>query len=80
MTENENDPERRAIERVVRPIVEGQIRCFLKAHPAIHEAVDWKHPYESGIDAIVNSIGKRLTRELVCKNVRERIRQALEQS
>ena len=29
------------LERIIRPIVEGQIRGFLKEHPVIVNAVDW---------------------------------------
>jgi hypothetical protein len=33
-----------AVERIFRPIVEGQIRGFLKEHPSVVEAVDWYRP------------------------------------
>lgn len=66
-----------ALERVVRPIVEGQIRGFLKEHPSIVNAVDWYKCRPDKATTFVNSLGKRITLDLLCPLTRERIEGAL---
>jgi hypothetical protein len=53
-------------ERIIRPIVEGQIRGFLKEHPAIVDAVDWYIPRSDKAQTFVNSLSKRIVRDLTC--------------
>lgn len=65
------------LERVIRPIVEGQIRGFLKEHPAIVEAVNWYKRRPDKATTFVNSLGKRITLDLLCPLTRKRIEAAL---
>lgn len=65
------------LERIVRPIVEGQIRGFLKEHPVVVAAVDWYKPRKSKEDTFVNSLAKRIVRDLVCPMNRARLAAAL---
>lgn len=69
-----------ALEKIIRPIVEGQIRGFLKEHPKIIAAVDWFKPRDDKATTFVNSLSKRITRDLVCANSRARIGVALLES
>lgn len=69
--------ERKELERIIRPVVEGQIKSFAKAHPEIPAAVNWGHPHKDNIMALANSIGKRITNDLLSKPVVDRIRSAL---
>jgi hypothetical protein len=66
-----------ALERVIRPIVEGQIRGFLKEHPAIVEAVDWYKPRKDKALTFTNSLAKRIVLDLTCDLTRERIEAAM---
>lgn len=66
-----------ALERVIRPIVEGQIRGFLKEHPAIVEAVDWYKPRKDKALTFTNSLAKRIVLDLTCDLTRERIETAM---
>lgn len=72
------------LERIIRPIVEGQIRGFLKEHPALVEAVDWFNKQDrSGrrvktkADTFVDSLAKRINRDLLCSTSRVRLAAAL---
>lgn len=70
------------LERVIRPIVEGQIRGFLKEHPSMVEAVDWYKPGRPGIvhdkaKIFVNSLAKRIVLDLTCATCRARLAAAL---
>jgi len=65
------------LEKIIRPIVEGQIRGFLKEHPPIVEAVDWFKPRQDKSVTFVNSLAKRIVRDLVCPIVRARLTAAL---
>ena len=65
------------LERIIRPIVEGQIRGFLKEHPAIVDAVNWYKPRRDKATTFVNSLAKRIILDLVCPVNRERIEGAL---
>lgn len=66
-----------ALERIIRPIVEGQIRGFLAEHPSVAEAVDWYKPRKSKSDTFTNSLSKRIVRDLVCANSKARIKAAV---
>lgn len=55
------------LERIIRPIVEGQIRGFLKEHPAIVDAVDWYNvPGRDKAASFIGSLSKRIVRDLTC--------------
>ncbi len=56
-----------ALARIIRPIVEGQVRAFLHAHPDGEE-----HPGH-----FVSGIGKRVTHDICSPPVVERIKLAL---
>ena len=59
------------LEKVVRPIVEGQIRGFLKEHPEILERVNWFKPRQHDkATTFTNSLAKRIVRDLVCAATR----------
>lgn len=66
-----------ALEKVIRPIVEGQIRGFLKEHPSIIEAVDWYKPRADKAVTFTNSLAKRIVRDLTCPTSRARLAAAL---
>lgn len=68
------------LERVIRPIVEGQIRGFLKEHPVIVAAVDWYKPRDDKATTFINSLSKRIVRDLTCGTTTARLREALELS
>lgn len=68
-----NDP----LEKIIRPIVEGQIRGFLKEHPGIVDAVDWYKPRKDRATTFTNSLAKRIVRDLLCANSKARIRAVL---
>lgn len=63
--------------RIIRPIVEGQIRSFLNDHPVIAEAVNWRFSAPSKREALVASIGKRINRDLLCGATTARLAAAL---
>lgn len=65
------------LERIIRPIVEGQICGFLKEHPPIVEAVDWYKPRADKTTTFVNSLSKRIVRDLTCATSRARLKAAL---
>jgi hypothetical protein len=65
------------LEKVIRPIVEGQIRGFCKEHPSIVDAVDWYKPRNDKATTLVNSLSKRVICDLVCQVNRDRIEDAL---
>lgn len=66
-----------ALEKVIRPIVEGQIRGFLKEHPNLVDAVDWYKPRDDKATTFINSLSKRIIRDLLCSIVRARMAAAL---
>lgn len=66
------------LEKVNRPIVEGQIRGFLKEHASIVAAVDWYKPRKHDkATTFTNSLAKRIVRDLCCALSRDRIEDAL---
>lgn len=66
-----------AVEKVIRPIVEGQIRGFLKEHPKLVEAVDWYKPRRDKAETFTNSLAKRIVRDLTCGTSTARLAAAL---
>lgn len=64
-------------ERIVARIVEGQIRGFLKEHPALLKAVDWYKPRKDKTTTFANSLSKRIVRDLTCGTTAARLRAAL---
>lgn len=69
--------ERLAVEKIVRPIVEGQIRGFIKEHPSILKGVDWYKRRDDKSVTLVNSLSKRIVRDLTCPTTRARLEMAL---
>lgn len=67
----------RAVEKVIRPIVEGQIKGFLKEHPPIVNAVDWFKPRKDKETTLINSLSKRIVRDLTCGRTTARLVDAL---
>lgn len=66
-----------ALEKIIRPIVEGQIRGFLKEHPSIIESVDWyKVPGRDPVAAFIGSLSKRIVRDLTCGSTAARLAEA----
>lgn len=66
-----------ALEKIIRPIVEGQIRGFLKEHPKLVEAVDWYKPRKDKAQTFVGSLSKRIVRDLTCGMSAARLAAAL---
>jgi hypothetical protein len=64
------------LEKIIRPIVEGQIRGFLKEHPAVLANVDWYKKRTDKATTFTNSLAKRITRDLLCDETRSRIEDA----
>jgi hypothetical protein len=70
-----------ALAAVIKPIVEGQIRSYLNDHPEIAEAYAGKRrPGLSKREALVNSIAKRISNDLLCAHTHARIKQAVLES
>lgn len=65
------------LEKIIHPIVEGQIRGFLKEHPKLVEAVDWYKPRKDKATTFTNSLAKRIVRDLTCGTTAARLRKAL---
>lgn len=66
------------LERVIRPIVEGQVRGFATEHPGVLNGVTWYKGKKHGqLATFVNSVSKRVVRDLVCAESRARIEAAL---
>lgn len=65
-------------DRVIRPIVEGQIRSFLNDHPEIASGCT-RHVYQSKTAEawITDSLSKRITRDLTCGSTTARLAKAL---
>lgn len=68
------------LEQIIRPIVEGQIRGFAKEHPKIIDAVDWYKPRADKQTTFVNSLAKRILRDLLCPTQRARLEAAVMES
>lgn len=66
-----------ALEKIIRPIVEGQIRGFLQEHPSIVEAVDWYKNGAEKYNSLVGSLSKRILCDLLCGQSTSRIRDAV---
>lgn len=65
------------LEKVIRPVVEGQIRSFINDHPEVVGAVNWYKPRPDKAQTLVNSLAKRIVRDLLCSDNRVRLVQAL---
>lgn len=65
------------LERIIRPIVEGQIRGFTKEHPEVVEAVNWYKRRQDKAQTFVNSLAKRIVRDLLSPTARARLAAAL---
>lgn len=65
------------LEEVIRPIVEGQLRSFANDHPECVEAVNWFKPRTDKKLTFVNSVSKRIIRDLLCADTRMRLVRAL---
>mgnify|MGYP001586950427 CR=1 FL=1 len=62
------------LERIIRPIVEGQVRSFLHDHPEIADAHAGKlRPGVTKAEALTGSIAKRIIRDLLCAETRVRL-------
>jgi len=66
-----------ALESVIRPIIEGQVRSFANDHPECVAAVDWFKPRNDKKLTFVNSVSKRIVRDLLCSENRVRLVSAL---
>jgi hypothetical protein len=62
-----------ALAKIIRPIVEGQIRSFIHSHPNIVEGVDWRFSQATKEEALVASIAKRVNRDLLSEQTRLRL-------
>ena len=65
------------LERVIRPIVEGQIKGFIKEHPTVLVGVDWYKPRADKAATFTNSLAKRIVRDLTCPSVKARLAAAM---
>ena len=65
------------LEKIVRPIVEGQIRSFTYDHPEVLDAVNWYKPRADKRINFVNSVSKRVLRDLLSVETRARITKSL---
>lgn len=65
------------LEKIIRPIVEGQIRSFTFDHPEVIEVVKWFKPRSDKRVTFVNSLAKRIVRDLLCPTTRARLVEAL---
>ena len=65
------------LERIIRPIVEGQIRGFLKEHPKVVDAVNWYRKRDDKAQTFINSLSKRIVRDLTCSRTTARLAAAL---
>ncbi|MCW5676276.1 MAG: hypothetical protein KIT15_17005 [Xanthobacteraceae bacterium] len=68
------------LEKIIRPIVEGQIRGFIKEHPSILRGVDWYKPGKDKALTLTGSLSKRIVRDLLSHASRQRIEAALARS
>lgn len=65
-----------ALERVIRPIVEGQIDSFFNDHP---DAIPTEYrgykgyPAKSARKSLRDSLSKRIVRDLLCAQTRARL-------
>lgn len=61
------------LERVLRPVVEGQLRSLIRDHPSILTGVDWYQGRKDKETTFVNSAAKRILRDLLCSDTRVRL-------
>lgn len=70
--------QRDPLEAVIRPIVEGQLRSFVRDHPEVVPAVNWYNKEgRNPVDSFVGSIAKRIINDLLCEETRVRLMQAM---
>lgn len=63
-----------SLEKIIRPIVEGQIRGFMQEHPSILQAVDWyKIDGRDPAAIFIGSLSKRIIRDLTCGSTTARL-------
>ncbi len=67
------------LEQIIRPIVEGQIRGFVKEHPSVLAGVNW-YDRPDRATTFVNSLSKRIVRDLTCRMTTARLAAALLES
>lgn len=67
------------LEKVIRPVVEGQIRGFAKEHPGVVNAVDWYKPSTDKIAVFTSSLSKRILLDLLCEDTRNRMEDAFQE-
>lgn len=74
-----SDTERQRLEKIIKPIVEGQLRSYAQGHPQLLKAVHWglKKPGSTPLDSFVSSGSKRITTALLSKETIERLRSAI---
>jgi hypothetical protein len=62
------------LEKIIRPIVEGQIRSFLHDHPEVLIGVKRNvHVGKDQASWVMNSLSKRITRDLTCGTTTARL-------
>jgi hypothetical protein len=62
------------LERIIRPIVEGQIRSFLNDHPEVLIGVTRHKPWgKSQAEWVTDSLAKRIVRDLTCGTTTARL-------
>ena len=69
-----------ALEAILRPIVEGQVRSFANDHPEVLGAVTWFKRRADRRQTFINSVSKRILRDLLCPATRMRLEAALKPS
>lgn len=69
------------VRQIIGPIVEGQIREFIRAHPSILDGVNWFKPNRTNDDrntSLVNSLTKRIVGDLGSATTQKRLKQAMD--
>jgi hypothetical protein len=64
-------------DKIIKATVEGQIKGFIKEHPSILKGVDWYKPRSDKTTTLINSLSKRIVRDLTCSSTRARLEEAL---
>lgn len=71
-------PPKDELERIIRRTVEGQIKCFLTAHPEVSEAWTGKTTHKTKQQAVIDSLSKRISRDLTSPDKRRQMKRALD--
>lgn len=61
------------LEKIIRPIVEGQLRGFVKEHAEILRGVTWYKNGATPAQTFIGSLSKRIVRDLTCRNTAARL-------